>query len=179
MQPLEQFIPDIETLMTLAPEDLGLLLLKMVQGYGDRNFTPSDVQMQAKNLVHAQQHRHERAYAVEKALSEAWQWLTNEGLVMVSFDQPNGYFCLTRKGAALRSDSDVQTYMHGNLLPAALLHPLLAEKVRPMFLRGDYDVAVFQAFKHVEVAVREAAGLPGELIGVKLMRAAFSAENGP
>jgi len=34
---------------------------------------------------------------------------------------------------------------HGNILPVGLLHPRLAEKVRPMFLRGDYDVAVFQA----------------------------------
>ena len=40
-------------------------------------------------------------------------------------------------------------------------------------------VAVFQAIKAVEVAVREAAGLDSGLLGVKLMRAAFAPETGP
>ena len=179
MKPLEQFIPDIETMMSLAPEDLGLLLLRMVQDEGEKNFTLSDIQLQAKNLVHAQQYRSERAHAVEKALSEAWQWLMNEGLIIVSFDQPNGYFCITRKGASLKNASDVKTYMHGNLLPIPLLHPLLAEKVRPMFLRGDYDVAVFQAFKEVEVLVRSVCKYTDDLVGTKLMRRAFDPETGP
>ncbi len=55
---------------------------------------------------------------------------------------------------------------------------LLADKVVPLFRRGDYDTAVFAAFKEVEVRVREAAGLPGHLIGVSLMREAFR-DGGP
>ena len=47
-----------------------------------------------------------------------------------------------------------------------------------MYLRGDYDVAVFQAFKEVEVAVRKAAKASDSLIGVKLMRAAFKPDGG-
>jgi uncharacterized protein (TIGR02391 family) len=46
-------------------------------------------------------------------------------------------------------------------------------------MRGEYDVAAFQAMKGVEVAVREAAGLDSALLGVKLMRAAFKPEIGP
>ena len=45
-------------------------------------------------------------------------------------------------------------------------------------MRGEYDVAAFQAMKAVEVAVRNAAGLGNEMIGVKLMRAAFGPDNG-
>ena len=45
-------------------------------------------------------------------------------------------------------------------------------------MRGEFDVAVFQAMKAVEVSVREASGLGDGVIGVKLMRAAF-AETGP
>jgi hypothetical protein len=55
----------------------------------------------------------------------------------------------------------------------------MAEKVRPMFMRGDYDVGVFQAFKDVEIAVRRAAGLSDSDIGRKLMQAAFRPEGGP
>ena len=41
-------------------------------------------------------------------------------------------------------------------------------------MRGEFDVAVFQAMKAVEVATREAAGLKtNDLLGVKLMRKAF------
>ena len=46
-------------------------------------------------------------------------------------------------------------------------------------MRGDYEVAVFQAFKEVEMAVRATAKLPAEVVGVSLMRRAFYPENGP
>jgi hypothetical protein len=35
------------------------------------------------------------------------------------------------------------------------LHPSNTTRVNATFLRGDYDTAVFQAFKEVEVAVRD------------------------
>jgi uncharacterized protein (TIGR02391 family) len=116
---------------------------------------------------------------VGRAITEAWQWLQNEGLLMPDPDQPNGWFCLTRKGAALRTAADLEAYRQGSLLPSALLHPALAEKVRPMFMRGDYDVAVFQSFKEVEVAVRTAAGMSNSDIGRKLMQAALNPDTGP
>ena len=50
----------------------------------------------------------------------------------------------------------------------------MASKVYPAFLRGDYDTAIFQAFKEVEVAVRQAGSFPHDLVGDKLMRAAFA-----
>jgi uncharacterized protein (TIGR02391 family) len=46
-------------------------------------------------------------------------------------------------------------------------------------MRGEYDVAVFQAMKAVEVAVRDAAGLGHDLLGIKLMREAFRPKDGP
>lgn len=45
-------------------------------------------------------------------------------------------------------------------------------------MRGEFDIAAFQAMKAVEVAVREASGLGDECIGVKLVRKAFSVEGG-
>ena len=74
---------------------------------------------------------------------------------MVAPEQPNGFFCLTRKGRSFENSADVDAYRHGKLLPVSLLHPKLAEKVRPMFLRGDYAIAVLQAFIEVEIAVRK------------------------
>ena len=70
------------------------------------------------------------------------------------------------------------------MLPVELLQPVLAEKVWPQFLRGDHDVAIFQAFKEIEVAVRTAAngkgaGYPDDLVGTTLMRKAFHPDSGP
>jgi uncharacterized protein (TIGR02391 family) len=47
-----------------------------------------------------------------------------------------------------------------------------------MFLRGDYDTAVFQAFKEVEIAVRNAAKLGNDRLGCGLMHDAFSPKGG-
>jgi len=46
-------------------------------------------------------------------------------------------------------------------------------------MRGDYPTAVFQAFKEVEVSVRDAAGFDQATYGVDLMRDAFNANTGP
>jgi uncharacterized protein (TIGR02391 family) len=46
-------------------------------------------------------------------------------------------------------------------------------------MRGEFDVAAFQAMKAVEVYVREAAKLEPSDIGPDLMRKAFYVENGP
>src|SRR5713101_9279185 len=54
-----------------------------------------------------------------------------------------------------------------------LLHPTVAAKVIGAFVRGEYDTAVFQAFKEVEVAVRAKGKFPDTEVGVPLMRRAF------
>ena len=45
-------------------------------------------------------------------------------------------------------------------------------------MRSEFDVAVFQSLKAVEVAVRETSGLPNDLLGTKLMRKAFDPKDG-
>ncbi|RXH21198.1 hypothetical protein XH94_38110 [Bradyrhizobium zhanjiangense] len=165
-------------MLSLTAEDLGLVLLELMQAVRGPVFTSSEFEMPLWNANVPQYPPHKRR-PVGRAVAEAWQWLENEGLVMADPDQPNGYFCLTRKGAALKSPANIEAYRYGKLLPDGLLQEKLATKVRPMFLRGDYDVAVVQAFKQVEVAVRGAAELPEDLTGQKLMREAFHPDKGP
>ena len=64
------------------------------------------------------------------------------------------------------------------LLPEYQFHPIIAQKVWTIFLQGDYDTAVFQAFKQVEIAVREAGYYADTELGVSLMRNAFHKKDG-
>jgi uncharacterized protein (TIGR02391 family) len=59
------------------------------------------------------------------------------------------------------------------LLTADMLHPRLSGRVFDLLSRGEHEIAVFEAFREVEVAVREAVGLGPETYGVPLMRRAF------
>jgi len=177
MAGLVDFFTDAEAFLVAGPEDLGPVLLRLIQGERQAKVHESAFLTPLWNGNRAGYPYHKKE-TVERAFVEAWQWLQNEGL-LIPAPGSNGYYCLTRKGAALRNNADLDAYRHGNLLPTALLHPKLAEKVLPMFMRGDYDVAVFQAFKEVEVAVRTACKLDDELVGTKLMRKAFDPETGP
>ncbi len=112
---------------------------------------------------------------------EAWSWLEREGLISPrpgSASNP-GWVFVTRRGRRLKEASDLQAFRRGNLLPKQQLHPLIARKVWAAFLRGEHDTAVFQAFKEVEIAVRNAAGFPPTEVGVSLMRRAFDKVSGP
>ena len=58
------------------------------------------------------------------------------------------------------------------------LHRKIAQKVWSMFLQGNYGPAVLQAFKEVEIAVREAGNYAESDHGIPLMRKAFHKDNG-
>ena len=109
---------------------------------------------------------------VDVALMEAWAWLQNEGLLV---KKPGGYNWLfvSRRGKQITSLDDFASYLKAHLLPKGQIHPLIASKVYPAFLRGEYDTAVFQAFREVEVAVRDAGKFGPNDYGTVLMRDAF------
>lgn len=121
---------------------------------------------------------------VRLAAAEALSWLVSQGLIIDDPEQSAQWLVPTRRAKALRTRADVEAFRKSRILPVELLQPALAEKVWPQLLRGDDDVAVFQAFKEVEVAVRKAANgkgaaYPDDLVGIALMRKAFHPETGP
>ena len=178
MPGLIEIFPSADDLIAASAEDLGVVLLKLIQSQRRPQVNPTQFEMPLWN-ANVPAYPHDKRSAVLTVLSEAWQWLQNEGLLMVDLERPTDWWCLTRKGRAIRTDSDFEAYRQGNLLPVGLSHPRLDEKVRPMFMRGDYDVAVFQAFKEVEMAVRTAAKMKNSDLGHKLMQTAFNPESGP
>lgn len=151
--------------LALPVSALALLILadyKATQGWNWHNW-----------MLESQSHGTAGDRQAQDALAEGWAWLLAHGLVMRDTTQtsPDG-LKVTRLGE--------QTLQYGIARLAAAerlgvaLHPRLAQRIEQQFLLGEYELAVFAAMKEVEVRVRELAGLPASLLGVKLVQQALS-----
>jgi uncharacterized protein (TIGR02391 family) len=175
---LSSLVPSADDLLALDVEELAGVLLTHLNSCGI-NSGDSVVQnglISQHNFLRNLEGHPEypgRQPEVNRALMEAWSWLQGEGFLIPDAHQPASWFFLSRRAQRLKSPTDFTEYQKANLLPKGQLHPLIAAKVYPAFLRGEYDTAVFQAFREIEIAVRRAGRFPGDLVGTKLMRDAF------
>ena len=64
-------------------------------------------------------------------------------------------------------------------MPESYVHPAIVRKAFPLLNDGHFESAVLQAFKQIEVEVREKANAPADEVGVKLLRRAFNPASGP
>lgn len=64
------------------------------------------------------------------------------------------------------------------LTPKSLLHPAMLKKILPLFLVHAFDTAVFEAFKIIEIEVRNLGNFPKTVLGADLMRKAFNESDG-
>jgi uncharacterized protein (TIGR02391 family) len=91
---------------------------------------------------------------------------------------PFGWFILTPRAKAIKNETNYKQYAQASRYPRDAIHPLIEKNTLSEFLSGDYDTAVFKAFKTLEDLVRRKAHLGNELIGVPLMRTAFHPKTG-
>jgi uncharacterized protein (TIGR02391 family) len=183
MLQLPQAIPDPNLLLALEPEELAAKLLFLLRQRGEPMFHPINLQGEVwgdttrGQAGYPRQHEEE----IDLALAEAWAWLHAQGLVVPAQggNGQNGWRRLSRRARRMESEAEFASFKIARLLPREILHPKIADPVWRAYMRGEFDVAAFQAMKAVEVSVREASQLGASRIGVPLMRAAFHPENGP
>lgn len=179
MTTLLTIFPDVTDLLALEPEELAGVLVEIIPGLSQpAGFALGDLTTpmfppQGGGYPPGAQDE------ITVALAEALSWLVNQGIVIRNPNQPAGRYLLTRRGRALITRADLEAFRKGRTLPLDLLQQSLASKVHHLFLRGDHDTAVFQAFKEVEVAVRKASSYSNSLLGRDLMQKAFHPETGP
>jgi len=188
MQLLVEAISDPQVILALEPEELGAKLLFVLKKYQQRN--PSEMlhrqavisdrlfrNPEAPHLTYPLQQQDK----IEQALSEAWAWLEREGLVVPARGSNGnaGWRVLSRRASRFENSEELGRYEIGRRLPREALDARLGSTVWMAFVRGELDVAAFQAMKAVEIAVRSASRLSDELVGVSLMRAAFKPKTGP
>lgn len=178
MKLFSELIPQDTDLLALEPEELAGVLLEVLNSYPEQvpgfhinNFSSDPDVLKGYPARHGND--------IRRALMEAWVWLGREGLLVPRVGDTYGWVQISRRGKQLKDRAGYEAYRKANLLPKELLHPLIAVKVSALFLRGEYDTAVFQGFKEVEVAVRNAGKFAPTDIGVDLMRKAFHPATGP
>lgn len=170
-------ISDPEALLALEPEELAGVILEYLNSEYSR---PNDLNRYNFGLPHIVQ-KYPKQYkdSIRRALMEAWVWLEREGLLAPRPGSEGDWVFITRRGKQIKKASDLERYRKSNKLPRQLLHPVIAQKVWSAFIRGEYDTAIFQSFKEVEVAVRRVGNFTVTDYGVDLMRKAFDPSHGP
>lgn len=179
MSTLLNVFPTPNDFLTLAPEELAGVLVEFIPSLSQwSGFTNHDL---LNPLFPPQGGGYPvgTQSEVAVALAEALSWLITQGIVVQNPNQSAGRYLITRRGQSLKTRTDVEAFRKGRELPFDLLQQSLANKVHHLFLRGDHDTAVFQAFKEVEVAVRKAAGYADDVLGRDLMQKAFDIKAGP
>lgn len=187
---LGEVAPTIDALLAMGADELGLRLLSLL-------FRP-DQQPRSVSLRSLLEENFPYVYAGDRtgykggpypghayeaglAVIEAWSWLEGQGLLIPLIGLNNTPSqetrMLSRRGQALAREPRLAST--ARLLPKETLHPLIREDVWSLFHRGKYDMAVFEAMKAVEIAVRTAAYLRSTDVGVDLMRKAFNPQGGP
>lgn len=170
---ISSLVPNVVDLLNLEVEELaGVLLLHLI-GYEDTVKNQGGINYHNFFNVRDRQDYESRQPEVNQALMEALAWLRSAGLLVENASLTGGFFFVSRRGKLITSLDDFASYRKAGLLPKGQLHPLIASKVYPAFMRGEYDTAVFQAFREVEVAVRTAGKFSPNDIGKDLMRSAF------
>ncbi len=190
MLELSRMIPDAEALLSMTPEELGAKIIFVLRKRtsnvirAQQSFLFSNLigelwpELWPHNRSGQSPYPRNLQSEINLALAEAWAWLVAQGLLVPAPGASQGdWRVLSRRALRFESETEVAQFAVARMLPKEVLHPRISDKVWSAFMRNEFDVAVFQAMKGVEVAVREATNLQ-ELLGMPLMWKAFNPENG-
>ena len=185
---LFEILPDAEQLLSLEPQELAGYLLVSLDGIEQilphREISHNNMEHEVNRNSHLN-YPYKCREDVLFTLMEAWQCLVCQGFVAPIPDSSRRYstystttYFVTRRGKEIETLDDFKDYRKADLLQKHHLHPIIAEKVWSIFAQGSYDTAVLEAFKQVEIAVREAGGYTKADYGHKLMTKAFDEVDG-
>jgi len=188
MMKLLDMFPNAEVLISLPTEELGAKLIFLAREriqsqvpatpriHPDNFITEVSVALSSDRTGYPSTSHSE----VLLAISEAWAWLEAQGLIIpdLGTNGRNGYRVLSRRAKAMESESELAPLSAARMLPKDLLHPAIAAKAWMPFMRGEYDTAVFEAMKQLEILTRSASAQNGELTAVQMVRKAFDVNSG-
>jgi len=180
MRFFERF-PTIVDLRSASPEQIGVAIvmhLKDVNASRRRTFT---VLTMANDMEIASRYKNYELDEAVLLMTEGIEWARRTLLLLPNLNQPlgSGWMVLSRAGVAFDPDQDLELIRLRDVLPRSLLHTKVKEASLDIFNAGRFEAAVFEAFKLVEIAVREDAGYPDKDHGTPMIARAFNPKDGP
>ncbi len=178
MPTLYDLQPDAASILALEPEELAGLALELINATESNNQSrlhPTSFSSSGTIGPFPQADREQLRFA----MAEGWNWLVREGFLAPTPGETHGWHFVTRRGKKIKNREDLSAYVNSVLLPRSMLHPAVAKICWPTYMRGDYATSVFQAFKELEVAIRDTGHLKFEDNGVELAKKAFDEAAGP
>lgn len=174
---LRELIPNPDALLALEPEELAGLLLQAFKTSGHKQFSRHNIML---SLTHGTPPPYQPPYAgqIPSVIAEAWAWLERECLLITKPTDPH-WQVLSRRAQRITTPAAFDVYRGASSFPRSLLHPRIEKEAWPSFSRGRFDTAIFEAFREVEIAVRDAAGFEQHDHGVPMVRRAFHKDTGP
>jgi uncharacterized protein (TIGR02391 family) len=183
MPSLPQLVPDVDHLLSMEPEELATYVLVAASAQRQNNIVAmaNFISGLTSKSPHPAAYNDPRRDEIGLAITEAWNWLEVQGLLVPApgTNGANGFRILSRRANKMKAPEDIANFGRSRRVQKELLHPKIAQQVWAAFMRGEFDIAVFQAMKAVEVSVREAGGFGAGDLGTPLMRSAFHEETGP
>lgn len=170
--------PPPEQLVQMEPEELAPFILRYLQKQQPGSINRYNFGLVSDHDFVQLVPNGQMQQRYKECLMEAWMYLEREGFMAPQPGTQDNWMFVTRRGKKVVDDADFESYKQAYLLSSEGLDPVLLQKVKSDFVRGDYDSALFKAFKEVEVRVRKKANLPAADIGVALMRKAFNPTTG-
>ena len=177
-------LPTPDEIATLMPEELAPLILSDLAEIPSNSMNRSRLSIGSycnsfDADIHGPMRSNQARIQTRESLSEAWSLLINLGFLAPDTGQ-NGYgwFFVTRRGReAAQSREAFERGRKAAQFPPTMLHEELRGAAYDALVRGNFQQAVAEAFRVIEVKVRSASGLQG--VGATLMRLAFNEDSGP
>lgn len=176
-------VPSSKIVNDLPPEDLAVIVLQCLNSENARSARQSGMSVPHShlgNFCNGESANYEQAGQPEcaLALAAAWMHLAATGMIAIDPRSRNDWYCLTARGRSIKTKADTEHFKAAALFPRGVLNPLIDKEAYGEFLRGDYEIAVFKAFRAIEMVVRRAIGAGNEVLGKDLMAKAFNPRDG-
>ena len=177
-------VPDVEVMLKMPPEEFAGVVLRVVawigKEIGRNTIHPSMLREKLRPSEYQWPGYKSLLGEAEEAFDEAWAWLVAQGLLVEPVEVgSNGYVRISRRGKTLLTETAFRTYSAGVNFHQSFLHPTIGEACWLDLVRGDAEIAVFRAFKAVEVEIRKRAGYDKKKYGQPMVAEAFHAHIGP
>jgi hypothetical protein len=167
-------LPSVDEIARMMPEELAPLILQDLAAIdpngsnrGMLNF--GNYSGQFDTDAHGPMRSVQTKQATYQSLAEAMAYLQQLGFIAPNTEQMGyGWIFVTRRGrdAAASAVAFEQGEVRARF-PATMFHKGLRDAVYDAFVRGNFQQAIADAFRILEVRVRGASGLEG--IGAPLM----------